>query len=149
MNDLTNILLGLGVLCVVLVLCAIPLVAKLLSSIKTIQQALVPGVPSAEKREVGPQPFEVRRHVPCATEDELDRVEAELKSVQDDVRKLRQEIKDNGDKRREAIEAKVKEARDEAQHNFNTLNREVGGLKTAVELNTEHLARIEEKLDRR
>ncbi|KAF0176453.1 MAG: hypothetical protein FD161_2992 [Limisphaerales bacterium] len=100
-------------------------------------------------QQVGPQPFEVKSHIPFATEQELKRVEGKVDKVEASLATLTTAISTNGEQRKAAIEGKVKEARDEAQHNFTTLNREVGSLKTAMELNTEHLVRIEEKIDRR
>lgn len=92
-------------------------------------------------------------HAAFATKAELDRHaaedEQEMKRIEDKVdvqgAKLdtfREEVRKNGDTRRQSIEGKVAEARTEASANFGTLNREMGGMKVAVELLAKQLEKL-------
>lgn len=64
-------------------------------------------------QQVGPQPFEVKPHIPFATEAELKRVEGKVDKVEVGLANLTTAISVNGETRRQSIEAKVEAARKE------------------------------------
>lgn len=101
-----------------------------------------------ETTQVGPQPFVVREQVSFATEAELKRVEGKVDKLEGSLTSLGNSIVTNGEKRKTDIQHEVKEARDEAQANFATLNREMGGVKAALELLAKQVEKVSDKQSR-
>lgn len=98
-------------------------------------------------------PISTREHTEFATREELAQHLAEddavhldlrdqIKAVDQDITSFRAEVSKNGDERRKSIEGKVETARTEASTNFGTLNREMGGVKTALELLAKQVEKI-------
>lgn len=81
----------------------------------------------AEKREMGPQPFEVKPHIEFATTQELKRVEVKVDNVDTDLKAFRKEIVTNGESRRKSIEGKVESAREEARVHTEQVRLEIKG----------------------
>lgn len=125
MNDLTNILLGLGVFGVLLFVCGVIVVGYFANAVKSIKSALLGE--GAEKRDIGPQPFEVKKAPAFTQHHDFERLEAEFK----DLRAERK--RDVGD----------------LHTRIDKLDREMGAMVATVNLNTDHLVRIEGKLDSR
>lgn len=88
-------------------------------------------------REIQPQPLSVAKFDPPALESVCrsrhQEVRSELKRLEQDLDDLRQE-------QRPLVA--------ELQQKLNKVDREVGELRASIELNTQHLSRIDAKLDR-
>ncbi len=77
-------------------------------------------------QQIGPQPFEVKPHVPFATEAELKRVEGKVDGQSAKLDAFCDEVRRNGDTRRASIEKKVDEARRECREHTESVRLELG-----------------------
>ena len=124
MNDLHNLVIGLGIVAIVLLACGLIVLASVLSAAGKLRRELL-GQHEQHDVHVHPNPLTVRPEVLYATQGELIRVEQHVAEVDADVLSLRNEIVANGETRRVSIEAKVEAMRKECQSNTEQMRREL------------------------
>lgn len=77
------------------------------------------------RQEIHPQPLVVREHTEFATREELEAVGAQVQGVDTDLKTLRREIVENGEKRRASIEGKVEAMRKECLEHTESVRLEL------------------------
>lgn len=80
MSDISNILLGLGLLGVLFAVCAIPILAHLLTSLKTLRRELI-GKRDEQDVHLHPSPITVQKQPELVTREELEKLEDKLESI--------------------------------------------------------------------
>lgn len=111
---LSLLTLGVGVGLVFILLAS----AKVVAAIRTIKG-------DGEKRELINQPLSVKEHTEFATKKEMEGVKHDISVVDADLKSLRREITENGERRRISIEGKVSDLAREARAQNEALRREM------------------------
>jgi len=99
---------------------AVYVLAKLYLAIQTLT-----GKSPANVQQITPSPLIVSEHEPFATRNELQAVKEDIEALDGDLKKLRTEIVENGERRRLSIEAKVEESRAENHRHTENVRKEL------------------------